>query len=130
MSISTSRAEVSIQAVILVPVVLLVVAICFHIGALLHQGHIAQLAASRGAQVASGMSLSAEASHQARQEVQRVVNDLGSRLDSSPRVTYRNQGVEVTVKIRASAALSFLPSTASAQVWRPLETFRIEHERQ
>lgn len=124
------RAETTIQTVVLVPVVFLVAFMCFHIGSLLHQRHIAQVAAIRGATAASSMTQSADSSSQAIREITRVVTDLDSQLASAPRISYRNKGVQVTVSVKASTAVSFLPSTITAEVWRPIESFRLEQDRQ
>lgn len=129
MSHTSERAETSVQTVALVPIVFLLVAMCFHVASLLHQRDVAQLAASRGAQVASGFVQSSTGVDQARREIETVVNELGSRLAGSPHVRYRDQGVAVTVNVQTAQALSFLPSVASAEVWRPLESFRLEPDR-
>ena len=102
---------------------------CFHFGSLFHQTHVAQIAAIRGATVASAMDYSYESVHQAQTEAERVAQDLGSALVSVPEVKYRNQGVEVKVRLKTSTAISFLPSVATAVAWRPLESFRLEQDR-
>ena len=123
------RAETTIQSVVLVPIVFLVAFMCFHLGSLFHQMHIAELAAIRGASIASGLDISAQSSSQARLEIKQVVSELGSRVVSEPMISYKNKGVEVTVRLRAISAISFLPSIATAQVWRPMESFRAETQR-
>lgn len=123
------RAETTVQSVVLVPVVFLVAFTCFHFGSLFHQTHVAQIAAIRGATVASAMDYSYESVHQAQTEAERVAQDLGSALVSVPEVKYRNQGVEVKVRLKTSTAISFLPSVATAVAWRPLESFRLEQDR-
>jgi len=123
------RAETTIQSVVLVPIVFLVAFMCFHLGSLFHQTHIAELAAIRGASIASGLDISARSSGQARLEIRRVISELGSHVASEPMISYKNQGVEVTVRLQASSAVSFLPSVATAQVWRPMESFRDETQR-
>lgn len=125
----SERAETTIQSVVLVPIVFLVAFMCFHLGSLFHQTHIAELAAIRGASIASGLDISSQSASQARLEIRRVVSELGSRIASEPIISYKNQGVEVTVQIQASSAISFLPTSASAQVWRPMESFRDETQR-
>ena len=123
------RAETTIQTVVLVPIVFLLTLMCFHLGSLFHQSHIAELAAIRGASVASGLDISSQSSSQARLEIRRVVTELGSHLVSEPSISYENRGVQVTVRIRSSTALSFLPSVATAEVWQPMELFRDETQR-
>ena len=126
---NAERAETTIQSVVLVPIVFLVAFMCFHLGSLFHQTHIAELAAIRGASIASGLDISSQSSSQARLEISRVVSDLGSRVASEPTISYKNHGVEVTVQLKATTAISFLPSVATAQVWRPMESFRDETQR-
>lgn len=125
----SERAETTIQSVVLVPVVFLITFMCFHVGSFFHQRHIAEVAAIRGATVASGLGISSLSANQARIEIERVVADLGSHLVSEPSVSYENRGVQVTVNLKASSVLSFLPSVASAEVWQPLELFRSQTER-
>lgn len=127
--VRNERAETTIQTVVLVPIVFLIVFMCFHLGSTFHQSHIAQLAASRGASVASGLAQTDSSVLQARREIERVVSDLGSRLATQPVISYRDRGVEVRVTLTSSTAVSFLPATASADVWRPMESFRQEHDR-
>jgi hypothetical protein len=123
------RAETTIQSVVLVPVVFLLVFMCFHFGSLYHQTHIAQLAANRGATVGSAFAYSHESAKQAQSEAERVARELGSALTSIPEVSYRDQGLVVKVSLRTSTAISFLPSIATAEAWRPLESFRLEQDR-
>jgi Flp pilus assembly protein TadG len=124
------RAEATIQSVVVVPIIFLIVFMCFHLGSLFHQTHVAHLAATRGATVASSMNLSSDSVHRARAEIERVIADLDSRLATAPVISYRDRGVQVEVALRASTAISFLPSLASATAWRPLESFRLEQDRQ
>jgi Flp pilus assembly protein TadG len=123
------RGESSVQTVVLVPIVFLLAFMCFHIGSILHQTHVAQVAAIRGATIASALNQSAESNHQARLEVMRVVSDLDSELAFQPSIIFRDSGVQVKVTLKTSTALSFLPSTASAEAWRPFESFRLEQQR-
>lgn len=126
---SQERGETSVQAVVLVPVVFLLAFMCFHIGSLMHQSHIAQVAAIRGAAVASSMNPGEDARRRAHNEIERVVSDLNSRLVRPPVISYRDSGVQVKVSLRASSAISFLASEADAMVWQPLETFQLEQYR-
>ena len=126
----SDRGETSIQTVVLVPVVFVLVLMCFHVGVLMHQTNVAELAALRGASIASSMDYSADTQHRVLREVQQVVSDLNSTLQGTPEIDFRDGGVHVRVQIKSTAVLSFLPTLASADVWRPWESFRREQDRQ
>lgn len=123
------RGETSLQTVVLVPVVFLVVFMSFHVGAIFHNTHVAELAALRGAALASGLSPSLDAQQRAISEVQRVTADLNSTLLDPPNVSFRHDGVHVTVRLKVAGPISFLPQTATAKVWTPWETFKREQDR-
>ncbi len=123
------RGETSIQSVVLVPVVFLIAFMCFHVGSLLHQSHIAHVAAAMGAEVASSANGSKEIYVVTRHEVERVVRDLNSHLVRKPSISVEPEGVRVSVSVQASSAISFLPQSATASVWKPWETFRREQDR-
>ena len=123
------RGETSLQTVVLVPVVFLLVFMCFHVGAIFHHTHVAELAALRGAAVASALTPSSDAQQRAVSEVQRVTRDLNSKLLESPEVIFRHDGVHVTVRVKVSGPVSFLPQIASAKAWTPWESFKQEQYR-
>ena len=124
------RGEVSVQSVILVPVVFLIALMCFHVGSLLHQSHVAHVAAARGAEVAVSTPWSPNMRETAMYEIERVVRDLASSLAHVPDISHEPGGVRISVSLKASSALPFLPQVASASVWQPWESFRREQDRQ
>lgn len=125
----SDRGETSIQTVVLVPIVFILVFMCFHVGVLLHHTHVAELAAIRGASVASSMDYSVDTRVRVLREVQRVVSDLNVTLQKNPEIHFRDDGVHVRVQVSSATALSFLPGVASAEAWRPWESFRREQDR-
>lgn len=123
------RAETSIQAVVLVPVILLVVFMCFHLGAYFHQSHVAEFIASRGAEIAGASGVSAASRDSAVREMKRIAADLDSRFVGSPVVSYEHGGVRVKVVLAVPAATPLLPVSASAVVRHSHESFLFEQDR-
>ncbi len=123
------RAETTIQAVILVPVVLLVVFMCFQVGAYFHQSHVAEFIASRGAEIASSHGVSADTRDSAVREMKRIAADLGSRLAHDPTISYEPSGVRVRVVLGVPAATPLLPTSTTAEVRHSYEAFIREQDR-
>lgn len=123
------RAETSIQSVVLVPVILLVVFMCFHLGAYFHQSHVAEFIASRGAEIAGASGVSAASRDSAVREMEMIAADLGSRFVAPPVVSYEQGGVRVKVVLRVPAATPLLPASTSAVVRHSHESFLLEQDR-
>lgn len=124
------RAETSLQAVILVPVVFLVVFMCFHVAALVHQGHVAMAIAVRGAEISSSSGDDPEVRLRAVNEMKVMSSELRSRIAGTPRITYETNSVVVTVNLIVNGAVPFLPQTASATARQTLERFVPEQDRE
>lgn len=123
------RGETSIQTVLLVPVILSMLFVAVHAAALSHAGHIASVAANRGAQLAASSNGSSESVSMVRQGIQRTVAELGSRLNSEPQLSTYSGTVEVTVRISVPSVVPFLPDTVSRSASAPLEQFIQEQDR-
>lgn len=123
------RGEVSIQSLIIVPVVLSVLLLGVHCVQLIHSGHIAVAAASRGAQVAASVSPDESGFRSVVQAVLTTTSDLGARLDGSPSILMDSSSVLVTVRVAFSGAVPFLPSHVTRQVLVPKEQFLREVDR-
>lgn len=124
------RAETSLQAVILVPVVFLVVFMCFHVAALIHQGHVAMAIAVRGAEISSSFSNDPGVRLHAVNEMKVMSSELRSRIAGTPRITYETNSVVVTVNLIVNGAVPFLPQIASATARQTLERFVPEQDRE
>jgi hypothetical protein len=124
------RAETSIQAVILVPVVFLVVFMCFHMAALIHQSHVAMAIAVRGTEISASSIEHATARHRAVSEMNLMAAELGVALADTPRISYHSNAVRVDVSLRVSGAVPFLPRVASASARQTLERFVLEQDRE
>lgn len=124
------RAETSLQAVILVPVVFLMVFMCFHIAALRHQSHVAMAIAIRGADIAGSSDISAGSDNRAVSEMSRMASDLGARLVRAPSINHSQDSVTVQVDLRVNGALPFLPEVASATTRQTRERFVREQDRE
>lgn len=124
------RAETSIQSVVLVPVVFVLVFVCFHVGSLLHQGHVAEAIATRGADVSASGGISAQTQQSALEEMSRMAQELGAELVRRPTISFGRNLVEVRVMVGARGAVPFLPRTAIATVRRVQERFVTQQERE
>ncbi len=124
------RAETSLQAVILVPVVFLIVFMCFHLAALIHQGHVAMALAIRGAEITSASDNHFDAHGRAVAEMKLMSAELGAHLSRTPSFNYEENSVLVTVHLRVTGAVPFLPRVASATARQTLERFVPEQDRE
>lgn len=124
------RAETSLESVVLVPIVFLVVFMCFHLAALTHQGHVAMAVAVRGAEISGSSGNLDEARERAVSEMRQMANELGSRLSGTPGISYSSSSVIVTVEVMVSGAVPFLPRTVRATARQTLERFVLEQERE
>ena len=124
------RAETGLQSVILVPVVFLVVFMCFHVAALIHQGHVARAIAVRGAEISGSSVHVFENRERAVTEMKVMSSELGARMSGTPLITYNSDSVVVTVKLVVSRSVPFLPQIASATARQTLERFVPEQDRE
>ena len=126
---SDDRGETSIQVMVLVPVILSIFFLCVHAAAMSHGGHVASLAAIRGAQLSAssnGMSFSTAV---VRSEVLRTVSEMGNTLESDPRVLRYQGTVQVTVRVLIPRVVPFLPTSVRRSATVPLERFIEEQDR-
>jgi hypothetical protein len=123
------RGEVTVESVLYVPIVFLIVLIGFHLAALLHAGHVGSVAASRGAaQVASSMASHGNAMR-AIDEINRVTQEMGGTVVSSPRIVESLTHFAVTVSLGSPRIVPFLPTHVSRTATSAKETFLDEQER-
>ncbi len=127
--INNERGEVSIQAVLLVPIILMMFFIGVHMATFAHAAHIANLSASQGAQGAAASSGSAQDTVRVLNEIERTVTDLGSRMSTAPRIYIGTDDVTVIVKLKFSPVVPFLPNFVSRTVVMPRERFMREQDR-
>ncbi len=127
--INNERGEVSIQAVLLVPIILMMFLIGVHMATFAHAAHIANLSASQGAQGAATSSGYAQDTVRVLNEIERTVTDLGSRMSTAPRIFVGTDDVTVTVTLKFSPLVPFLPHSVTRTVVMPRERFMREQDR-
>ena len=124
-----SRGETSIQAVLLVPVVLGVFFLGVHATALVHGAHVANAAAVRGAQIAAFSNSEGNDAVRALNEMEQVVSDLGSHMYSAPSLSIGSKSVQVTVKVAIQSVVPFLPTSVTRSATVSREQFLMEQNR-
>jgi len=124
-----NRGETSIQAVLLVPVVLGIFFLGVHATALVHGAHVANAAAIRGAQIAAFSNSEGNDVVRALNEMEQVVSDLGSRMSSAPSLEIGSKSVHVTVKVAVQSIVPFLPTSVTRSATVSREQFLKEQDR-
>jgi hypothetical protein len=124
-----NRGETSIQAVLLVPVVLGIFFIGVHVTALVHGAHVANAAAIRGAQIAAFSNSEGNDVVRAMNEMEQVVSDLGSRMYSAPSLSIGSKSVQATVKVATQSIVPFLPTSVTRSATVSREQFLTEQDR-
>jgi hypothetical protein len=126
---SNDRGETSIQVVLLVPIILSIFFLCVHAATLSHGGHVASLAAIRGAQLSASSNGSSLSNAVVRSEVLRTVGEMGSTLESDPLISLYQGTVQVTVQVQIPRVVPFLPTSVRRSATVPLEQFIEEQDR-
>ena len=126
---SDDRGETSIQVMVLVPVILSIFFLCVHAAAMSHGGHVASLAAIRGAQLSASSNGTSFSTAVVRSEVLRTVSELGNTLESDPQVLRYQGTVQVTVRVLIPRVMPFLPTSVRRSATVPLERFIEEQDR-
>jgi hypothetical protein len=124
-----NRGETSIQAVLLVPVVLGIFFLGVHATALIHGAHVANAAAIRGAQIAAFSNSEANDVVRALNEMEQVVSDLGSRMHTAPSLQIDSKSVRVTVSVEVQSVVPFLPTAVTRSATVSREQFLTEQNR-
>lgn len=125
----SDRGEVSMQTLIVLPVTLTVLLVGIHFVQLIHGGHVAVAAASRGAHVASTVQNDGSGAGSVFEVVRSMARDLGSTLEGAPVVEMDADSVTVTVGVVFDGAVPFLPAHIRRSVTVPRERFMTEDER-
>lgn len=123
------RGEVSIQALMIVPVTFSLLLLGVHFVQLAHGGHVAIAAANRGAQVASAGDGNETSIGATVGAVEEVVRDLGGRLGTLPIIDISQATVTVAVEVVFDGAVPFLPDRVRRSVTVPRERFLRDDER-
>lgn len=124
-----NRGETSIQAVLLVPVVLGIFFLGVHATALAHGAHVANAAAIRGAQIAAFSNSEGNDVVWAVNEMKQVVSDLGSDMYSAPSLEIGGKSIRVTVKVAVRSIVPFLPTSVTRSATVSREQFLMEQDR-
>jgi hypothetical protein len=124
-----NRGETSIQAVLLVPVVLGIFFLGVHVTALIHGAHVANAAAIRGAQIAAFSNSEGNDVVRAMNEMEQVVSDLGSRMHTAPSLQIDSKSVHATVSVEVQSVVPFLPTAVTRSATVSREQFLTEQNR-
>ncbi len=124
-----NRGETSIQAVLLVPVILGIFFLGVHATALAHGAHVANAAAIRGAQIAAFSNSEGNDVVRALNEMEQVVSDLGSHMYSAPSLEIGSKSVRVTVQVSVQSVVPFLPTSVTRSAIVSREQFLMEQDR-
>lgn len=125
-STRTDRGEASAQAVIAVPVVLLVLWLAIQATVFLHGANVASAAANEGAAVAARYGSSTGAGERA---ISRTLSALDSRSSASWSVEKAGSVVVATVRLRLPRIVPFFPMTVARTSREPIEMFMTEDMR-
>lgn len=123
------RADSSIEAVLLLPVLLMVVLILVQIAANMHAGHVAAVVAMRGAQVASRSDEGSGSVVAALREMDTTIRALQGRSAESVSVDLESSTARTTVVLRAGGVLPWLVSRIERSATVPLERFAFSGRR-
>lgn len=123
------RGETSIQAVLLVPVVLGIFFLGVHATALAHGAHVANAAAIRGAQIAAFSTSDGNDVVRAMNEMERVVTDLGYEMTNAPLLQIGSKSIRTTVTLAVQSIVPFLPTSVTRSATVSREEFLMEQER-
>ena len=124
-----NRGETSIQAVLLVPVVLGIFFLGVHVTAIVHGAHVANAAAVRGAQIAAFSYSEGNDVVRALNEMEQVVTDLGSHMYSAPSLEIGSKSVHVSVSVAVQSIVLFLPTSVTRSATVSREQFLMEQDR-
>ena len=124
-----NRGETSIQAVLLVPVVLGIFFLGVHATALAHGAHVANAAAIRGAQIAAFSTSDGNDVDRAMNEMERVVTDLGYEMTNAPLLQIGSKSIRTTVTLAVQSIVPFLPTSVTRSATVSREEFLMEQER-
>ena len=116
------RGSVTLETVVLMPLVLLIIMLVVQAGLWMHATHVAQAAATRAASSAAAYQSSAAAGHDAGAQTLAAIGDGVLR---NPQVSVTRTATEVRVEIVGTAA-TVVPGitwTVHAVVVRPVERF-------
>ncbi len=123
------RGETSIQAVLLVPVVLGIFFLGVHATALANGAHVANAAAIRGAQIAAFSTSDGNDVVRAMNEMERVVTDLGYEMTNAPLLQIGSKSIRATVTLAVQSIVPFLPTSVTRSATVSREEFLMEQER-
>lgn len=124
-----NRGETSIQVVLLVPVVLGLFFLAAHAAVIAHGSHVANVVATRGAQISATVQEPRLQMSLALNEMERVVRDLGSHMSRPPTIYVGESMTVVSVSLDIQPIVPFLPSTVTRTARVSREQFIKEQDR-
>lgn len=123
------RGETTVQAVLVVPVVLTILFVGAHVTAYVRGSQVANAAAIRGAQVAASVEPDAAGTWSTLREIDTVVTDLGFRTAAAPGIEVGPKVARVTVSLVIHRVVPFLPDVVTRSALVPREVFLREQDR-
>lgn len=121
------RGEVTVQTVLVLPVVLGLLWLAVHAALLLHAGNIAAAAAAAAARAAARSDSPSVSAVQA--VAADTARELGGRVASPSQVQWRGEVVGVAVTVEGPELVPFLPTTATRRAVVPIEQFLMDQDR-
>jgi hypothetical protein len=122
-----ARGEVSVQSVLILPVILGLLWISVHAAMLFHAGNIAAETAAASARAAARSETTASAA--VARVAAATAAELGGRLAGEPAIHLGREAVAVSVTVVGPDLVPFLPRTVTRRAVAPVEQFLLEQDR-
>lgn len=122
----TDRGEATAQAVIAVPVVLLILWTTIQVTIFLHGANVADAAANEGAAAAARYGSSPRAGEHA---IEAMLSALGASRSHDSSVTLSGNQSIARVTIKVPRVVPFFPGHVTRTAYEPIERFRSEDSR-
>jgi len=123
------RGETSTQTALIVPVILTLLFTSVHFAVFAHASHVTQLAAQRGAQLASTAGGSVNVLNEAKNVSVQTVAELGGNLAQGPQILFTSSLTGMRVETEIQQIVPFLPTHVTRTVWVSNEQFIMEQDR-
>jgi hypothetical protein len=94
-----------------------------------HASHVTQLAAQRGAQLASTAGGSVNVLNEAKNVSVQTVAELGGNLAQGPQILFTSSLTGMRVETEIQQIVPFLPTHVTRTVWVSNEQFIMEQDR-
>jgi Flp pilus assembly protein TadG len=127
---SRDRGETSAEAVLVLPILILLVMIVLQSALYFHTAHVARAAASEGATAAaSHLVPSSSTTSTGSERAAAFVAEAGGRIDGAPRADFADGMVRVRVTLAVPSLVPFLSTRVTRDASEPKERVVTEVER-